>query len=1165
MKKNKFLVPLNRNWKKLLLTMKLCLLFLLISATSLLANSGYSQNTTLSIHLKNATLRDLISEVEKQSEFIFLFYDEVVDLDKQIDVQVENQTIDKILDKIFKSSELTYRIFDRQIGIGKRDPVTGAIELPATLEELMAADKKLTGVVKDNKGDPIPGATVIVKGTTIGTITDFDGKFTLNVPVDSKIISFSFIGYKPQEIPIGNKTTFTVTLEEQIVGLEEVVAVGYGTQKKASVVGAITTTTSKELQRSGGVTNLAQALTGNLPGITTIQTTGQPGKDDPKIYIRGQSTWNGGEPYILVDGVERRMNDLDISEVDNVSVLKDASATAVYGVKGANGVILITTKRGSKGKPVLTVSANSTIKMPARMVDKLDSYDMYRVKNESIEREVVLNEAEWGDYTPLAIVDRYRNQQNLKYPEAYPNIDWQKETIKKAVMNQRVNMRVAGGGDFAKYFTSLAYMHEGDLLKILDNGVGYKPGLGYDRFNFRTNLDLNLTKSTLLKINLAGVYGIIKNTYGYTDDEYQLMIAAYALPPNAFMPRYSDGRWGSSPNSSERMRNSASSAANSGIRQTRKTDLSTDLTLTQKLDFISNGLSISGNVSFDNHFESEGGIYHGGIGNFPTKWINPAIEDMGPNEDPNNYITLNPVKGVNQFDWVRNPWTINDESAVGAFYYNSSNPLSTLRRRLFYQGQANYARTFGRHDVTATGVFTREQLATGSEFQRYREDWIFRATYNYANRYFAEFNGAYNGSEKFGPRYRFGFFPSAAVGWTLSNEKFLKNIEWLDQLKLRYSYGLIGDDGISQRWLYDTQWSYGGTSPLAEYAGYGYGNKSPYAWYKESVIGNPGIHWEKATKSNLGLEMAVLNNMLSTNIEYFTEDRTDILLVGSSRTLPAYFGGTAPTANVGRVKKNGYEVELRFNKNLQNWHLWVNTSVTHAIDKILYKEEPELKDPHSLAQGFQIGQTKTTVRDGFYNTWDEVYASAPLAVNDNTKLPGYYNIIDFNGDGVIDDKDAAPYGYPTRPQNAFNFSFGTDYKGFSLMLQFYGVNNVTRYVTFWNFADNLDLAYAHTLDYWTKDNPNASSFLPRWKTSVGPIGDYFQFDGSYLRLKTAEVAYMFKGDRIKRYGLSSLKVFLNGNNLYFWSDLPDDREQGSDPFGAYPTSKRVNLGIDIKF
>jgi len=1053
-------------------------------------------------------------------------------------------------------------VLSSPVGVTAINPSGGEKKAESVLAEYSAGQqtKKLVkGKVTDAKGESIPGTTVMVKGTTIGTTTDPDGNYTIQLPSEAGSLIFSFVGYVPQEITVGNKSTVNIVLQDQTIGIEEVVAVGYGTQKKASVVGAITSATNKELARSGGVTNLGQALTGNLPGVTTIQTTGQPGRTDPKIYIRGQSSWNGGEPYILVDGVERKMNDLDMSEVDNVSVLKDASATAVYGVKGANGVILITTKRGVKGKPVLSVNANVAAKIPSKMVDKLDAYDALMLRNAAVEREVSISESSWADYTPQTIINRYRNQGALKYPEAYPNIDWQDVTVKDVAYNSHVNLSVSGGTDFVKYFSSLAYLNEGDLLKTIPDDLGYTPGLGYDRFNFRSNLDLNLTKSTTLKINLAGVYSIAKDTYSFKsnefDDELRILISAYMVPPDAYMPRYSDGRWGKSPIDKQNLMNSASYLANSGVRKTMVTTLTSDFSLTQKLDFITKGLSATVNMSFDNNFTSVGGIYNT-ESNAETKYISPDIEDMPVGGNPNDYIILNPIIGLNQFDFVVQPWTLRDEDADGY--------LSRLRRRLFYQAQMNYVRTFGLHDVTATGVFNREQLATGSEFQRFREDWVFRATYNYDNRYFAEFNGAYNGSEKFGEAYRFDFFPSAAVGWTISNEKFMKQINWLDKLRLRYSYGFIGDDNISQRWLYDTQWAYGSQAYIHENAG----TVSPYVWYKESVIGNPDIHWEKASKTNLGLEVAVFKNLISGNFEYFTEDRTDILLSGGSRVLPAYFGGTPPTANVGHVTKKGFEIELRFDKRWSTgWRTWTNASMTNAVDYIEYKEEPGMKDAYLKEQGFQIGQTRSQITDGFINNWNEIYASTPYSASDQFKIPGNYNIIDFNADGVIDgNTDTAPYGYSNRPQNAFNLSLGTDYKGFSVMVQFYGVNNVNRYVGLGNFSGNVNIAYEHALDYWSKDNLDATSFLPRFRQQAGaPNGNYYQYDGSYARLKTAEIAYTFDAVQLKRAGLSSLKLYLNGNNLFFWSDLPDDREQGNEQFGSYPTPKLVNLGLDIKF
>jgi TonB-linked SusC/RagA family outer membrane protein len=1135
-------------------------------------------NKTISIELEGVEIKKVLTLIEKQADVRFMYSSSTINTSQKINIKASNKRLELVLKEILKPLYISYLITENQILL-KKDKVESGFtpsvpNTPQIPDNTPLVGQTVNGVVTGENGEPLPGVTILIKGTQRGANTDPNGKFKIEVP-DDAILIFSFVGYLSQEISVAKRTLINVAMMPDNKTLTEVVVVGYGVQKKASVVGAIVTASNKELQRTGGVTNLAQALTGNLPGVSVIQTTGQPGKADPKIFIRGQSTWNGGEPYILVDGVERRMNDLDMSEVDNISVLKDASATAVYGVKGANGVILITTKRGINGKPILTLTANTTFKTPSRLVPKLDAYDIFRIKNDAIERELATTGSDWGNYTPPAIIQRYRNPgnfQNLKYPEAFPNVDWQKETIKEVAINQRLNLNVAGGNDFVKYFSSLAYLHEGDSFKVLDT-KGYGPGYGYDKFNFRTNLDLNLTRSTIFRINLAGIYGTILSTALGTSQE-NILNGQYTLPPNAFLPVYADGRWGKSLNSETRLNNSAAFLSQYGLDKVRQTDLTSDFGITQKLDFITEGLSFNGRLSFDNHFESIGGISDP-ANNYATKYINPAIEDIAPEVNPNNYITLGPTSGVNQFSWVEKPWSIRDESAEAQ--------LSTLRRRLFYQAQFSYARTFGKHDVTGTGVFNREQVATGSEFQRYREDWVLRGTYNFDNKYFAEFNGAYNGSEKFGPKYRFAFFPSMAVGWAISQEKFLNNVSWLDNLKVRYSYGLIGDDsGIAARFLYNTQYALGtvntggiNSALLGQYIstpGNTVTGVSPYTIFREALLGNPDIHWEQAIKSNLGLDFSIYKNLLSGTFEYFTEDRTDILLDGASRkvNLPTYFGTTLPTANVGHVTKKGYEVELRIKKDFGRVRVWANANLTNAVDKIIDKEEPLFKNPQLLAKNFQIDQTKSTISNGYLQNWNDIYGSTPNNANDGQKLPGDYRMLDFDGDGVIDGiRDQAPYGYSTRPQNTYSFSLGTDYKGFSLMVQFYGVNNVTRNVPLENFPNSIDISYSPFLNHWSKENPNAEAYLPRWKVGTGVVANYFQYDASYLRLKTAEIAYTFSGARLKRTGLSSLRLFVNGNNLMFWSKLPDDREQstaiGGDRFGAYPTSRLINTGIDIKF
>ena len=535
----------------------------------------------------------------------------------------------------------------------------------------------------------------------------------------------------------------------------------------------------------------------------------------------------------------------------------------------------------------------------------------------------------------------------------------------------------------------------------------------------------------------------------------------------------------------------------------------------------------------------------------------------GPDQDPSEYTVLLPISD-SEYDWVMRPWSIRQE-VVGNANWSGYIPVE---RRMMYQLQMNYARRFDLHNVSALALFKREEGARGSQFKNFREDWVFRTTYDYDSKYLFEANGAYNGSEQFGPGYRFDFFPSLALGWYVSNEKFFK-IDWIDRLKLRYSIGKVGDDRVSgSRWMYSSQYEYGGRSRLSNNtAGW-----SPYYFYRESVVGNPNIRWETALKNNWGLELGVLRNLLSLNFDYYTENRTDILLGGGSRNIPPFFGATPPSANLGQVKSNGFEIELRFDKRFTpDIQLWSNLAITHNQNKIIFRDDAPLQFDYLKQAGYPIGQQRSLISTGFYNNWDQVYGSVPTENNDLDKMPGYYNLLDFNSDGIIkNSEDTPPLGYSGVPQNTANLSVGFRYKRVSAMVQLYGVNNVSRYVNSLNFFNYTDVLFSHVSDYWSKDNPNATSFLPRWKTQANNIGDYYQFDASSFRLRTAEIAYSFNGmEWVKRAGISNMRIFLNGNNLFLWTRLPDDREStysgGGVTEGSYPTMRRINLGIDLSF
>lgn len=1012
---------------------------------------------------------------------------------------------------------------------------------------------KVTGSVIDSKGETIIGANVTLKGnSSIGTITDIDGNFVLSVPKNSVLV-ISYIGMKKKEIKVVDNKKLRIALEDASEQLEEVVVVGYGQQKKASVVGAITQTTGKVLERAGGVADIGAALTGNLPGVVTTASTGMPGEEDPRIVIRGVSSWNNSDPLILVDGIERPMNSVDISSVQSVSVLKDASATAVYGVKGANGVILITTKRGNEGKAKIEVGLNATAKVVSKLPRSIASANALYVRNQAIENELGLNPDSWSNITPADILDKYRNPANLEEAERYPDVDWQKELFKDYAMAYNANVNISGGTKFVKYFAAVDFQHEGDLFREWDNNRGYQSGYGYNRINVRSNLDFQLTKTTVLKANIAGSHGLKRSPWNISNDSFgasQLWQAAYSAPSDAFLPRYSDGTWGYYPADTQGAPNSIVNLAISGAEKNTTTRINTDFTLEQDLSFFLKGLKANATISLDNVFlETDRGIndlYH----NTQFKWIDPDTGEIKYKESGNSNNNFDFQEGIQ--------WTTSGGSIDNNY----------TQRNLFYQGQLNWAGQFGKHGVSAMGVFNRTERATGSEFTHYREDWAFRTTYNYADKYFAEYNGAYNGSEKFSAKNRFAFFNSGALGWMISEEKFFNPIKkYVDMLKIRYSYGEIGDDNVGSRWLYATQWAYGSGANRSIAMMGPKGENSPYTWYRESSVGNEDVHWEKAVKQNLGIDYSLFGGLIAGSAEFFRENRSDILVSGNKRSVPSYFGTTAPTANLGKVRTKGYELELRLNKMFKNGlRLWGNFNMTHAENKVLQYDDAQLLPNYQKTAGYAIGQDHSYLDNGYANTWDEVIGMTDHNTNDNQKLPGQYVIVDFNGDGVIDTNDNAPYGYTGTPQNTYNATVGFEWKGFSAFLQFYGVTNVDRYVSFTSLNGNLDTVFDEG-SYWTAGNTNADAPMPRWNSTPSYYdGASFHYDGSFIRLKNAEIAYTFTDGWIKRIGLSNLKIYLNGNNLWVWTRMPDDRESnfagtGLASQGAYPTLKRFNLGI----
>ena len=1112
-----------------------------VMSIALLASGTAAQTKGITFSMNNIPAKKVLEKIERDYGYVFLYNEEQVKLDRNVSVSVKDAGIAEVMDKVLWKG-LDYKVRGRQVTITKA-PVA-----PPQRTETQNAKKterpgKVTGVVTDGNGEPLIGAGVMLKGTRTGTTTDIDGRFSLDVKGDGGVLEVSYINFITQDIPIKGKSDFHITLQEDAMSIQETIVVGYGTQKKESVVGAIAQTKGEQLMKTGVQGNVGQMLSGLMPGLSTQTASDMPGNDDPTITIRGLSSWNGASPLILIDGVERKMSDIDAGQIESISVLKDASATAVFGVKGAEGVILITTKRGKEGRASVSFSANTTFKVIGEMPDIQDAYDTYRYQNELVEKSLPYDEASWGYFSPVGETNKYRHPASRAEADLYPNVNWPDAITKDFAMTQRYDLNVTGGAKFAKYFAAVSYLKDDDLLKSGGNDdLPFKPQFGFEHYNIRLNVDLNFTPTTTVSVNLAGSLRMrdeVPTQYG------EIWDAFYSLPPSIFPIQYEDGAYGSPYGGTEK--NPVAVLSGSTNFQKKNTaQMMSDITLKQKLDFVTKGLSASGTFSFDTRFFS--------LRDFGWSSVLSKAVDRNTGS-----VIYYPATGDNDMDYYPTPpWFDGEKLSVN----------STVRRT-YYKVQVDYARSFGKHDVTGLALMSREQMAEGSEFPHYREDWVGRFTYAYNNRYFVEANGSYNGSEKFASKYRFGFFPSLGLGWQISDEHFFKPLDkFVDKLKVRYSIGQVGSDNFAaQRWAYMSTWSVGDNNAKGVFGTvfqgpYGNSPGASYLQYKEAQVGNPELQWEVSTKQNIGIEFAFFNHLISGSLDVFQDNRDKVFLSAAQRasSVPGYFGAAPVAANLGKVRNRGFELDVTLRRSFSEWNTWLRYTFAHAKEVVLAMDDPELIPDYQKNEGFRINQPKTYVdQDKFITSWDDVYGRVG-GENNTTRLPGSVANIDYNADGVINENDKIPYGYPERPENTYNIFLGFDYKGLSAQVHFLGVYNISR-----NFAPTLTesalapYATPRLWDYWTPDNTDALYALGGGNSTRG-----VWLDGSYLRFKSAEISYTFTGKILDKLRMSSLKLTAAGHNLFFWSKMPEEREEYNYT-NRYPPVKRFSFGLNVTF
>lgn len=1036
-------------------------------------------------------------------------------------------------------------------------------------------------VVDDRTSEPLVGATVKVKGSTIGTITDIDGNFALDIPDNISPIVFevSYMGYASKEAAPAKTTGFTIRLAEDSQTLEEVQIIAYGKQSKMSVTAAISSIDTKELLKSPSG-SVANALSGAVTGLSSIQPSGQPGAENPSIYIRGTGSLSDelSKPLILVDGVERSFFQMDSHEIESITVLKDAASTAVFGVRGANGVVLVTTRRGVSGKPVISLNSSFGLTQALRNLKGVDSYTYATLYNEAqLSDNPSLTESQLG-FSPF-VIDMFRTNED---PIMFPNVDWNDYLFKNLAWQTQHNLTLSGGGERFRYFVSLGYLLQDGMLKQL--GESYDPNYQYKRFNYRSNVDIDIAKSTLLKVNIGGHVGAKREPR--TDELWRKVL--WSTPFSS--PGIVDGKLISNIYSNRYISIGERSCPldyyyNYGYNVDTDNVLNLDLALEQKLDFITPGLSMNIKGAYNTNYNVKASRTPSGADSMCTPIYLGSIETPGmdfwdPRFDRTIVYQTDGVSGLHE------QMSYGEEVGRGRNWYG--------------EFSLNYSCSFGDHDVSALFLYNQskkyypETKIDGKVF--YMDiptayvGYVGRMTYAYKKRYMVDLNAGYNGSENFAPDKRFGFFPAVSAGWILSEEKFMKKQKVIDFLKLRASYGIVGNDKMENaRFLY----------MAGAWSGYNTVAKGQGSWQfgkdggtgllpdaKENTMGNPDVTWEKVAKQNYGIDLKMFDSRLSLTADVFFEKRKDIL--STRNTLPAITDINLPKINLGKVNNHGYELSLGWNDRAGKVDYWLKANVSYAKNKIIYMDEVVPNEPYMAETGRSTGLTYGYIFDRFLQK-DDFDADGNLKKDENgrqilpqmalgTPRPGDALFKDLNGDGVINGDDKTRFGYAERPDYVFGFLGGLKWKNFEFSMQWTAAMNASRildgeYRNAFGSTNSRMLLKFLADERWTEENPN--SRFPRLtfmnKSHYLQTSDLWLMNGSYLRLKTAEISYTLpQKDFLKKVGIESVRFYCNGYNLLtLFSDLNDidiDPEGVTDGGNNnYPNIRIYNFGVNISF
>ena len=1117
---------------KYLLLFVFCFLVAALQAKS----PVYGQAKTFTVSLKNVTLKEVISYVEKNSQYVFFFKPEVINQSTQISVSLKNATVKQLLDKVSEQANIVYEMKERQIVLKEKK-----------VSEQSVSQKKrlLQGLVKDEQGNPIIGASIQLKNTGTGVITDLDGLFQIQVTDKNSVIVISYIGYVTQEISVGDRSSITVQLKEDTKSLEEVVVTAFGaTQKKETMVGSIQQVRPAELKVPSS--SLSTSFAGRMAGVIAIQRSGQPGADGADFWIRGKSTFGDATGVLIVlDGVEissSDLNALDPEVIESFSILKDATATAMYGTRGANGVMIVTTKSGQDLlKPIINFRLETSMSQLTSVPEMVGGVDYMKLYNEALTTR--------GITTGLYDDTKIRATEQGLNPLVYPNVDWYNEMFNKNAFAQRFNFNIRGGKKAVTYFMSASVKHDAGNLKSLSKDYfSYNNEINVMRYDFVNNLSIKATNTTKISLGLnvslrdwkgpsAGVDGIFSMSREASPVDFPIVYPArndkeiYTLWGGMSGGIYNNG-----------YRNPVAEYV-VGYKKQFASTVNANIRLDQDLKMVTKGLKLHVLASFKNWSKTET-TRKAGYNQFEIDQYNEATGEYTLSRVGNEQKTA-----------------LNTEGAA------------TGDRRIFIQAYLDYKRKFGVHDVNAMLLYNQDQLDNNkpdnllSSLPRRKQGIAARLSYAYDDRYLAEVNFGYNGSENFAKNNRFGFFPSIALGYNISQEKFWEPISnVISHFKLRGSYGLVGNDGINERYAYledivlsSDKWKY--TTGVNQNV-----NLQGPVWNRYY---NPNLTWEVGKKLNVGFDMQLFHQV-NLNFDVFKEIRSKIYMQ-KVNTLPDFIGTgeTKIYENSGKMKNVGFDIALDYNKQItKDFFLSFKGTLTYAHNTILERDEPPFQlYPNLSSVGYSRGQHLVYVADGLFRDQADVDSHAEQTLG-YIPQPGdikYVDQPDANGncDGIINTNDRVYMGYPEDPEIVYGFGPSMKYKNWDFSFFFQGAARTSILMSgFHPFGKNATRGVMKFIadDYWSESNPNPNAAYPRLTRDTNANNtvnsSYWLRNGAFLKLKNAEIGYTFK----------MFRAYLNGSNLLTFSPFEHwDPEMGGGSGMKYPTQRVFNIGIQFTF